>query len=1355
MALTSDIGATYLPMEFRQALSNRITLPEVATGAALFSDFSGFTVLAQALTSHYGANRGAEHLAELMRNAFDGIISAIHNYSGSIIGFSGDAVTVWFDDDSGAELRGAVRAVAAARAIHDFVAQIPAHRIDDTRRLSIGVKVSVSAGPVRRYVVGDRGIQRMAVFAGETMQRLAMADAIAAAGDLIVDGRTFEYCKPLLQPTKRGSPEAIGDFVSVKDARLDTKPCPWPPLPSLSFDLIGEWLLADVETRLRHGSTEFLGAFKPIVAVFLNFGGIDYDHDPDAGRQLSTLVSRIQQIAADYGGHLVDVTVGDKGSYVFVAFGALQTHENDASRAMAAVVALRRAGAGIKQLREAAIGVARGSVYVGDYGGHQRRTYGVVGQDIIVAARLMSLAAPEQTLVTPHIADLAAPQFGFVSHATVELKGMVGPIPVFRLSAQSDSIATSPISALSTDRLVGRKDECAIIDDLVSSLGDDPPGLLVVEGEPGIGKTRMLEYLLQQADRSGVPILVGASDAIGSTSRYHAWRAVFRQLMSIPASGSTECAATALAFLEANLPDLVHLAPLLNDAVGVYFEDNDLTRNMRGQPREDNTTDLLIRILANYTQQEPAIVVLEDGHWFDAASGSLLLKASNELANASIVVTRRPASEEYAANTVYSLDEGRACIMPLGPLASAAIEQLIADVLQTAVVPPELHEFVVQKAQGSPFFSRELTIALLDAGLIAVADSHCTLVHGVSGLEQADFPFTIQGAIGSRIDHLPQTQQLVLKIGSVIGREFDYEIVRDLMPSGDDRQSLHASLTELDKTDLIELTGSVAAQRYVFRHVLTQEVAYGMLLHRQRVVLHENAARWYEQAGKSDESQVLLLAHHWSRAALERPGDAESGGKAVKYLALAAEQGIVSNSNREAVRFINEALVIDDRLAADAQTPPRRRARWFAALAHAHHALGDEAPCRAAVERGLICANAPLPRTNMHLALSSLAQILRQAGTRVLRTDVNKVAIPATKSETLLAQCALYRNLSRALWGSNESMLMLYANLRNLNLSERLGPSGELAVIYSHMVMTLGVFQLPKWAGWYGRRSLALARQVGDLSALATVLIGLAVNAVSTAEWDEARATLEECLELCSRLGDTKQWAEAAALKGDVALLTGDVDKGLACYLDVYGRAERKGSLGHVGLSLRTQAMAAIQQHNLAAAKELLVRAEHVLADTAEKLIQIDIFGLLALVNFRAGAMTQAYEQVQRAVKLIGETMPPIAYPRVFGMRSASHVILDLLESSPSDADAPFDTRDLRALAKRMQGHLNAYQRIFRIGAPVARIHRARMLWLRGRRASARIEINRAIETAERLQLQPVLDEARSLAAKMAPGTVT
>lgn len=1351
MALTSGIGATYLPMEFRQVLSSGNTLPEAASGAALFSDFSGFTVLAQALTSHFGPTRGAERLAELMRSAFDGIISAIHGYSGSIIGFSGDAVTVWFDDDCGTELPGAVRAVAAARAIHEFVAQIPAHRIGDAQELSIGVKVSVSAGPARRYIVGDPAIQRMAVLAGETLQRLAMADAVAGAGDLIVDSKTFEYCRPFLQRENRGPPDAAGDFISLRDGELDAKPCPWPPLPSLSADSIREWLPADVETRLRDGSTEFLGALKPIVAVFLKFGGIDYDRDPDAGRHLNTLVSRIQQIADDYGGHLVDVTIGDKGSYVFVAFGALRTHENDASRAVAAVVAMRRAGAGIRQLRDAAIGVARGSVYVGDYGGRQRRTYGVVGRDIIVAARLMSLADAEQTLVTPHIADLAAPQFEFEDHATVELKGIDEPMPVFRLNAQADSTASSPISALSTDRLVGRDEECAVIDSLVGSIGDGPVGILVVEGEPGIGKTRVLEYLLQQASRSGVPVLVGASDAIGSTSRYHAWRGVFSELMSLPASGTSERTAFALAFVEEHLPDRVHLAPLLNDAVGVSLEDNDLTRNMRGEVREDNTEDLLIQILAEYTRDRPAILVLEDGHWFDAASGSLLLRASEESTNMLVVITRRPPSEEHAANAVYQLDDGRARMMRLGPLAPEAVEQLIADVLQVEVVPPELHEFVVRKAQGSPFFSRELTIALLDAGLIAVANARCTHPHGVSGLEQADFPFTIQGAIGSRIDHLPPGQQLVLKIGSVIGREFDYRIVRDLLPSGDEQRSLDASLAQLDRADLIEVSGSADTQRYVFRHVLTQEVAYGMLLHRQRVHLHERAARWYEQAGEAGESQDLLLAHHWSRAALERPGDTESGSRAVKYLAAAAEQGIAGNSNREAVRFISEAVVIDDQLPAEARTAPLSRARWFAALAHAHHALGDEALCRAAVETGLRCANSPLPRTGMQLALSTTAQILRQAGTRVIRADIDNAAIPAAEAETVLAQCALYRNLSRALWGSNESMLMLYANFRNLNLSERLGPSGELAVIYSHMVMTLGVFQMPKWADWYRRRSLTVARQVGDLSALATVLIGLGVNAVGTAQWDEAHSALEECRELCSRLGDTKQWAESASLKGDLALLTGDLDRGLACYLDVYGRAERKGSLGHMGLSLRTQAMAALQRDDLAEAKRLLVRAEHVLAETTEKLIQIDIHGLLALVEFRAGAMTQAYQQVRRAVDLMGETMPPIAYPRVFGMRSASRVVLNLLENSSSDAGAGLDSRDLQAMAKRMQRYLNAYQRIFRIGAPIAKIHRARMLWLRGREASARTEIGRAVETAERLQLRPDLDDARSFAAQMAP----
>jgi class 3 adenylate cyclase len=848
MDKSPEIGATYLPMEFRQALARGQSLPESAHGAALFSDFSGFTVLAGALAEKHGKTRGAERLAELLRGAFDGIISAIHDYRGSVIGFSGDAVTVWFDDDADTEAPGAVRAVAAAIAMREFVAALPAFRLDETQSLSIAIKVSVSSGPAQRYVVGDPKLQRMAVFAGDTLQRLALADNIAEAGDLILDLDSYDRCAQLLHVAKENPAKKVDGFVSLEDCSMDLQRCPWPSYASLKIEDIRSWLLAEMAESATTGASESLGAFKPIVAVFLKFEGIDYDDDPNAGYQLNTLISRVQQIAADYGGHLVDVTIGDKGSYVFLAFGALKTHEDDAARAIAAVVELRRAGTGVQQLKDAAIGVARGSVYVGEYGGKERRTYGIVGRDIIVAARLMSLADPEQTLVTSHVVDLTKSQFRFDEYAVVDLKGIGEPMTAYTFDALGDSKASSPISSLSTDRLVGREHECGIIDAAIASAEEQTAEMLIIEGEPGIGKSRVLEYLLQKGTRLGKRILVGAADAIGSTSRYHAWNAIFSELMSLPRSQASEQRAdVACAYLDENLPHLAQLAPLLSDVIGAQINDNELTRNMTGQVREDNTIDLLTQVLAAYVRHEPVIIVLEDAHWFDSASAALLLRSGEELKNALIVVTRRPISEEFSANAIYSLDQSRAQVMRLGPLSPEAVEELIGDVLQVDNVPPELHDFVVEKAHGSPFFSRELTIALLEANNILVDNKHCKLVNGLSGLEQADFPFTIQGAIGSRIDNLPALQQQVMKVGSVVGREFGYKIVNDLLPSDDDRSELQDSLAQLNKADLIEVVGGLSERKYVFRHVLTQEVAYSMLLHRQRTTgrrIPERKGRW-------------------------------------------------------------------------------------------------------------------------------------------------------------------------------------------------------------------------------------------------------------------------------------------------------------------------------------------------------------------------------------------------------------------------------------------------------------------------------------------------------------------------------
>src|SRR5690606_10424573 len=156
--------------------------------------------------------------------------------------------------------------------------------------------------------------------------------------------------------------------------------------------------------------------------------GINYERDDDAGQKLYDYVSWIQTILARYEGYLLQLIIGDKGSYCFMVFGAFQAHENDPSRAITAATALNSPPSELSFIKDIRIGISRGVLHVGAYGSRTRRTFGVIGNETNIAARLMSAAQPAQILVTSNVANPASRDFQFADLGNLLLKGLVNPV---------------------------------------------------------------------------------------------------------------------------------------------------------------------------------------------------------------------------------------------------------------------------------------------------------------------------------------------------------------------------------------------------------------------------------------------------------------------------------------------------------------------------------------------------------------------------------------------------------------------------------------------------------------------------------------------------------------------------------------------------------------------------------------------------------------------------------------------------------------------------------------------------------------------------------------------------------------
>jgi CheY-like chemotaxis protein len=436
-ASAGDTAASYVPIDRRKALARGEELPQAVRGAALFADISGFTPLTESFARELGLQRGAEEVTRQVNRVHAVLTDAVHRYGGSVVGFGGDALTCWFDADDG------LRCVACAFAIQDSMSAFASITAPGGMSVSIGVKVAVAAGTAQRLLVGDSQIQVLDVLGGRTLDELADAEHHAGRGEVVAT---------------RALARALGARVDVAEWRDDRKfahlralnvpvgatPWPDPGARSVADERARPWLPPAVYEKVCAGQSAYLSELRPAASLFLRFGGIDFDGDPDARGKLDAFARWVQAVAERHGGSLLQLTIGDKGCHFYLTFGAPVAHYDDAARAVRAALALQSPPAELASIAGAAAGVAFGPIRAGAYGSQAQRAYSVIGDPANLAARLMMLAAPNTTLCDDAVYAAAREQIVFEPLPPVSVKGKSQPVAVHRPIAERAAETGSP-----------------------------------------------------------------------------------------------------------------------------------------------------------------------------------------------------------------------------------------------------------------------------------------------------------------------------------------------------------------------------------------------------------------------------------------------------------------------------------------------------------------------------------------------------------------------------------------------------------------------------------------------------------------------------------------------------------------------------------------------------------------------------------------------------------------------------------------------------------------------------------------------------------------------------------------------
>jgi predicted ATPase len=555
---------------------------------------------------------------------------------------------------------------------------------------------------------------------------------------------------------------------------------------------------------------------------------------------------------ARYQGVLLQISFGDKGSYLYAAFGAPVAHEDDMARSVAAAAEIHRMSRGHVAVSSTHIGISQGRMRVGVYGGPTRRTYGVLGHEANVAARLMLLAQPGQTLITSRVAIALGAGWALSDEGRHMLKGHAEPVQIF---AVAQAAAAGAARFDDPRAMFGRDDEWRVIEACLHAHMAGERRHILIEGEPGLGKSTLVAACMARAEASSLSVLASAGTSIEQATPYFAWRSVFQSLLGGEAGDAPDSMLREAHRLLAGAPGMQVLLPLLSPILQIGMPDSELTAQMQSEARAGATRDLLIALLsAKAGVESPLVIAIEDAHWLDSASWAVLDDIRQRSANVMLVVAGRPVRGEAgaAASEGEGEGEGEGWLrlaadagtrhVRLKPLDGDDMRALICRRLGVTDVPAPVIALIAARAEGNPFFGEEVALALRDAGLIRIVQGQCRLANEAGTLDALVLPETIQGVISSRVDRLPVDEQLTLKVASVIGRTFTLRLLRTIYPVHIDGSQLEQHLADLERLDVTPLDPNQPEPAYIFRHSITHEVVYSTLLFAQRRPLHRAAA---------------------------------------------------------------------------------------------------------------------------------------------------------------------------------------------------------------------------------------------------------------------------------------------------------------------------------------------------------------------------------------------------------------------------------------------------------------------------------------------------------------------------------
>jgi len=1095
-------------------------------GTLAFVDISGFTAMSERLSSRGRA--GAEEVTGVMNATFARLLEIAYAFGGGLLKFGGDALLIFFDGH-GHQTRAAA-AVFGLRAALEEIGR-PETSVGPVQlRLHVGLH----SDSFRFFLVGES--HRELLIAGPAASHTVAMESTAEAGEILLS----RQAAAALPAYTLGEPKGEGILLA---APPEAEPllAPFPDVEQLEL----ERFVPD-EVRAHVTASVAEAEHRAAAVAFIHAGGLDELAPEVAAAALAGLVRTIQAAAREHGVCFLESDIDSGGTKIILTAGAPVASENDEESMLRTVRAIVESAPPLP-LR---VGVGRGRVFAGEVGAAFRRTYTILGDTAALAARLMSRAEPGQVLAAAEVVERSRTEFETTELEPFLVKGKGEPVRAVVLGP----VKGTREAGRGRLPLVNRVREMAVLDAALTPVRMGFGTLVELVGEPGIGKSRIVEELVDRA--AELRQVATTCEQYEATTPYHPFRDLLRGLLGVELDGSPEQNSERLRQrLEEIDPELVPWIPLLARTLDTDVlptpEADELDPAFRRARLNGAVGSLLGSLL-----DDPSLLLFEDVHWMDEASSDLLRHLASQISTRPwfACATRRPVPGGFvAADGVPPIP---ALTLRLEPLSPEDARQLVASA--AGELPEDELEAITARAGGNPLFLQEL------AGARA---------------EPEELPESVEAMVAAKIDRLDPADRALLRWASVLGTTFSGELISEVLR---DDPTAAADSEAWDRVgEFVERDPQVAGG-FRFRHALIRDTAYEGLAFSRRRELHALAGEAYERLHESRlDGGAELLSLHFFRG--------ERYEKAWTYSISAAERAQQKFANVEAAEFYRRALAAAPHVP---ELEPEQIEAVFESLGDLLALAGAYAEAAEAYESARELAQ---PGTPSQVQLFHKEARLRENMGRYaealewLERGLEAVeALPEAERITQRIELMLDHAAIRFRQGDFAGAV----DWGRLAVDAANEASDLRGIARGYYLLHLAYSSLgsPERRAFRGL-ALPIYEELGDLLGQANVLNNLGIDAYYEGRWDEALDLYERSRRLRERIGDVVGAATIMGNIGEILSDQGRLDEARGLFEEVLAVVREAGALLLEHVATANLGRVAAREGRFEAAQEALERA--------------------------------------------------------------------------------------------------------------------------------------------------------------------